>query len=40
MCMHDAGLDFKASVFKVTVYVKYEFKFFSGPQISYWSVVV
>ena len=28
MCMYDAGLDFKASVFKVTVYVKYEFKFF------------
>ena len=28
MCVHDAELDFKNSVFKVIVYVKYEFKFF------------
>ena len=28
MCVHDAGSDFKNSVFKVIGYVKYEFKFF------------
>ena len=28
MCVHDAEHDFKYSVFKVIVYVKYEFKFF------------
>ena len=28
MCVHDAEHDFKYSVFKVIVYLKYEFKFF------------
>ena len=28
MCVHDAEHDFKQSVFKVIVYVKYELKFF------------
>ena len=28
MCVHDAEHDFKNSVFKLIVYVKYEFKFF------------
>ena len=29
MCVHDAEHDFKYSVFKVIVYLKYEFKFFT-----------
>ena len=28
MCVHDAEHDFKSSIFKVTGYVKYKFKFF------------
>ena len=28
MCVHDAEHEFKISVFKVIVYVKYEFSFF------------
>ena len=39
MCVHDAEHYLEYSVYKVIVYVKYEFKFFSGPQISYWSMV-
>ena len=41
MCVHDAEHDFKYSVFRVMVYVKYQIliQYFSGLQISYWSVV-
>ena len=38
ICMHDVEHDLKYSVFKVVVYVKYEFNF-SGLQIYYWSVI-
>ena len=39
MFVHDAEHDFKNSVSKIIDYVKCEFKFFYGPQISNWSVV-
>ena len=39
ICVLDAEHDLKNSVFKVIGYFKYEFNFFFGPQISYWSVV-
>ena len=45
MCVHDAEHDFKHSVFKVIVYVKYEFrlflvlKFLTGRwSVGWWSV--
>ena len=32
MCVHDGEHDFQNSVFKVIVYVKYEFNFFLVPK--------
>ena len=39
MCVHDAEHDFKNTVFISHRLCQVQIQFFSGPQISYWSVV-